>query len=116
MPKSSNLSAAQIKSIRASLNRQVIAVNRLLATETDPDQQVALAQARSAITRQQIELNALAAAYAASNLEQSEAEQHLVAGTQRIRSATAAVKTLTKLLEGVATVANIFRNLFAVFA
>lgn len=116
MPKSSNLSAAQIKSIRASLNRQDSAVNRLLAAETDPGRQVELAQARSAITRQQVEVNALAAAYAASNLDPSEAERHLVAGTQRIRTATTNVQKATKLLEGVATVASVFTNLFAVFA
>lgn len=116
MPKSSVVSAAQIKSIRASLNRQVIVVNRLLATEADPARQVELAAARTAITKRQVEINALAAAYAASNLEQSAAEGHLVAGTRTIRDATAGVQKAAAFLQGVATVATVFTNLFALFA
>lgn len=115
MPKHSPRSAAQISSLRASLNRQFREANRLLAIETDPNRQLELQDAIIEINRQQADLNSVAAAYAASHLGPSEAESALVGAATRIRNHTTGVQGLTKLLNSIATVAGILTNLLVLF-
>ncbi len=115
MPKSSVISAAQIKSMRDSLKRADKNLNQLLAVETDAGVQSALAHALVDVARQQNEVNRIAARYAASNLEKSEAEQHLVGAADRIRNHTKLVKQAITLLNGISAVAGILTNLLAIF-